>query len=54
MWWASALAKGIHDQIRVMVGGAPVSAEFANDIGADAFDNDAAEAVVIARRFIPR
>lgn len=45
-------ANGIRDRIRVMVGGAPVSAQFAHDIGADAFGKDAAEAVSVARGFI--
>jgi len=45
-------AKGIRDRIRVMVGGAPVGAQFAQDIGADAFGKDAAEAVSVARGFI--
>jgi methylmalonyl-CoA mutase cobalamin-binding domain/chain len=44
--------KGIRNRIRVMVGGAPVSAQFAQDIGADAFGKDAAEAVLAARGFI--
>jgi 5-methyltetrahydrofolate--homocysteine methyltransferase len=45
-------AKGIRDRIRVMIGGAPVSAQFAHDIGADAFGKDAAEAVAVARGFV--
>jgi len=45
-------AKGIRDRISVMIGGAPVSAQFAQDIGADAFGKDAAEAVSVARGFI--
>jgi 5-methyltetrahydrofolate--homocysteine methyltransferase len=45
-------AKGIRDRISVMVGGAPVSAQFAQDIGADAFGKDAAEAVSVTRGFI--
>jgi corrinoid protein of di/trimethylamine methyltransferase len=44
-------AKGIRDQVKIMVGGAPVSAAFAQDIGADAYGKDAAEAVAIARNF---
>jgi 5-methyltetrahydrofolate--homocysteine methyltransferase len=47
-------AKGIRDRISVMIGGAPVSAQFAQDIGADAFGKDAAEAVSVARSFIER
>ena len=47
-------AKGNRDRISVMIGGAPVSAQFAQDIGADAFGQDAAEAVSIARSFIEK
>jgi 5-methyltetrahydrofolate--homocysteine methyltransferase len=43
--------RGIRDRIRIMVGGAPVSEQFAQEIGADAFGKDAAEAVLIARSF---
>jgi 5-methyltetrahydrofolate--homocysteine methyltransferase len=44
--------KGFRENVKVMVGGAPLSAEFAQKIGADAFGNDAAEAVSLARSFI--
>jgi 5-methyltetrahydrofolate--homocysteine methyltransferase len=37
--------QGLSGQIRTIVGGAPVSADFANDIGADAYGFDAANAV---------
>ena len=43
---------GMRGALKVMVGGAPLSAEFAEKIGADAFGKDAAEAVTIARSFI--
>ena len=46
------ITKGIRDRIKVMIGGAPLSNEFAKDIGADAFGRDAAEAVAIARNLI--
>ena len=36
---------GIRDQIKIMIGGAPVTAEFAKDIGADAYASNAASAV---------
>ena len=44
--------RGMRAALKVMVGGAPLSAEFAEEIGADAFGKDAAEAVTIARSFI--
>src|SRR5512147_1999149 len=37
---------------RIMVGGAPVNAEFAERIGADGFAADAGAAVVVARRLL--
>ena len=36
---------GIRNQVKVIVGGAPVTQEFADSIGADAFGHDAADAV---------
>ena len=36
---------GIRNQVKVIVGGAPVTQEFADGIGADAFGHDAADAV---------
>jgi 5-methyltetrahydrofolate--homocysteine methyltransferase len=44
--------KGLRKNVKVMLGGAPLSAEFAQKIGADAYGQDAAEAVTIARSFI--
>jgi 5-methyltetrahydrofolate--homocysteine methyltransferase len=49
---AEMQARGIRNRLKVIIGGAPVSAEFAQQIGADAYGRDAAEAVTIARRFI--
>ena len=43
--------RGIREKVKVMIGGAPVDAEFAEKIGADAYGKDAAEAVTIARSF---
>jgi 5-methyltetrahydrofolate--homocysteine methyltransferase len=40
---------GLRDSVRIMVGGAPVTAGFAKYIGADAFAQDAASAVDVAR-----
>jgi len=44
--------KGLKEKLKVMVGGAPVSASFAEEIGADGYGADAAEAVELARRLI--
>jgi len=44
--------RGIREKVKVMVGGAPVNADFAEKIGADAHGKDAAEAVNIVRSFI--
>jgi len=39
---------GIRDQIKVMIGGAPVTQDYANEIGADGYAPDAASAVDLA------
>lgn len=44
--------EGMRAKVKVMIGGAPVDADFAERIGADAYGRDAAEAVAIARSFI--
>jgi 5-methyltetrahydrofolate--homocysteine methyltransferase len=43
---------GVRDSIKIMVGGAPVTAEFAEKIGADAYAPDAASAVDVARGLV--
>ena len=40
---------GLRDEVKIMVGGAPVTAAFAEEIGADAYAPDAASAVDAAR-----
>jgi 5-methyltetrahydrofolate--homocysteine methyltransferase len=42
---------GLRDSVKVMIGGAPVTAAFAKEIGADAYAPDAASAVDVARSF---
>ena len=42
--------QGIRDQVKVMVGGSPVSQKFANEIGADGYSVNAVEAVKLAKR----
>jgi 5-methyltetrahydrofolate--homocysteine methyltransferase len=43
---------GLRDQVKVMVGGAPVTESWARSIGADGYGKDAPAAVELARRFI--
>jgi corrinoid protein of di/trimethylamine methyltransferase len=45
---------GLRPQVRVMVGGAPVSAQWAGEIGADGYAEDAVGAVALARRLMGR
>jgi 5-methyltetrahydrofolate--homocysteine methyltransferase len=43
---------GLRDSIKIMIGGAPVTAAFAEEIGADAYAPDAATAVEVARELM--
>jgi 5-methyltetrahydrofolate--homocysteine methyltransferase len=43
---------GLRDSIKVMVGGAPLNATFAEQVGADGYGRDATEAVELARKFV--
>ena len=44
-------AAGLRDKVKVMVGGAPVTQEYADEIGADAYTRDAASAAEVALTF---
>jgi methanogenic corrinoid protein MtbC1 len=44
------VAAGMRDRVKIMVGGAPVTPEWAEKIGADGYANNAPEAVEIARK----
>jgi len=46
------VAKGLRDSVKVMVGGAPVNAEWAKKIGADGYAPDAGKAVELARSLV--
>lgn len=43
---------GLRDKVYVMVGGAPVTQEFADEIGADCYTLDAASAAVAAKNYL--
>jgi corrinoid protein of di/trimethylamine methyltransferase len=44
--------EGLRDRVKVIVGGAPVTPEWADKIGADGYANNAPEAVEIARKLV--
>lgn len=45
-------AAGMRDQVRVLIGGAPVTDAYARQIGADAYASDASSAVRMARQLM--
>ena len=45
---------GVRGAVKVIVGGAPVTQRFADEIGADGYADNAAAAVVLARRLMSR
>ena len=47
-------ALGVKDKVKVLIGGAPTSEEFAKSIGADAWAKDATAAIKVAQRLAGR
>jgi 5-methyltetrahydrofolate--homocysteine methyltransferase len=45
-------AAGIRDQVKVIIGGAPVTETYANEIGADGYGPDAASGAELARDLV--
>ena len=45
-------AEGMRDQVKVIVGGAPIDRKFAEQIGADGYGEDATQAVRLARKMV--
>ena len=45
---------GVRGSVKVIVGGAPITQRFADEIGADGYADNAAAAVVLARRLLGR
>ena len=45
-------AAGLRDKVKIMVGGAPVSQNFADEIGADGYSDNANSAVALAKRLM--
>lgn len=46
--------EGLRDKVKVIVGGAPLSPKFADEIGADGYGKDAAQAVTLCKRLTGR
>lgn len=42
---------GVRDQVKIMIGGAPVTKDYADSIGADGYASNAASAVELAKQF---
>ncbi len=49
---AAVKVSGLRDQVKVMVGGAPLNNDFAVAIGADGYSSNANDAVALARRLV--
>ena len=47
-------AAGLRDQVRIIVGGAPVTEEYARQIGADGYSLDASRAVGVAEALMKK
>ena len=45
---------GVRDSVKIMVGGAPVTAAFAEHVGADGYAPDASQAVAVAKALMGR
>jgi 5-methyltetrahydrofolate--homocysteine methyltransferase len=41
---------GVRQQVKVIIGGAPITQKYADEIGADGYSDNAAEAVPLAKR----
>ncbi|HNW60657.1 MAG TPA: corrinoid protein [bacterium] len=50
---AAMQAAGVRDQVKVVIGGAPVTRQYADEISADGFATDAASAVDLAKELLP-
>lgn len=43
---------GLRDDVKVIIGGAPVSEQYANEIGADGYAEDAIQAIILAKNLL--
>lgn len=45
--------EGLRDRVKVMIGGAPITRDYADEIGADGFSDNANGAVLLAKKLVP-
>jgi methanogenic corrinoid protein MtbC1 len=45
---------GLRDKVKIIVGGAPLTEEYAKQIGADAYGRDAVEGVNICKKWVSK
>ena len=43
---------GVRTQTKVMIGGAPITQQYADEIGADGYADNASSAVAVARKLV--
>jgi len=43
---------GVRDNVKVMIGGAPITQRYADEIGADGYSDNASSAVRLARELV--
>ncbi len=43
---------GLRNQVKVIIGGAPVNLKFADDIGADGYAQDAGEVITLVKSLV--
>jgi 5-methyltetrahydrofolate--homocysteine methyltransferase len=45
-------AAGVRNQVKVFIGGAPITQQYADDIGADGYSENAVGAVTLAKKAV--
>ncbi|MBI4027286.1 MAG: corrinoid protein [Verrucomicrobia bacterium] len=50
----SLKSAGVRQQVKVMIGGAPVTQKYADEIGADGYSDNASSAVTLARKLVAK
>lgn len=48
----SLVDSGLREKVRVMIGGAPITQQYADEIGADGYGDNASSAVALARKLV--